>query len=118
MNTLVVIKIWNHRVGAILWDESKNVGFFEFDKDFVKLPFDLSPIMLPIKDARKGRRVYSFPFLNPETFKGLPVYWPIVYRINLIIKLSILGWLNKVDRHKVSTQLIDCAILANVGWVP
>ncbi len=72
MNTLAAIKIWNHRVGAILWDESKNVGFFEFDKDFVKLPFDLSPIMLPIEDARKGRRVYSFPFLNYETFKGLP----------------------------------------------
>lgn len=72
MNTLAAIKIWNHRVGAILWDESKNVGFFEFDKDFVKLPFDLSPLMLPIEDARKGRRVYSFPFLNYETFKGLP----------------------------------------------
>ena len=72
MNTLPAIKIWNHRVGAILWDESKNVGFFEFDKDFVKLPFDLSPLMLPIEDARKGRRVYSFPFLNYETFKGLP----------------------------------------------
>ena len=72
MNTLAAIKIWNHQVGAILWDESKNVGFFEFDKDFVKLPFDLSPLMLPIEDARKGRRVYSFPFLNYETFKGLP----------------------------------------------
>jgi serine/threonine-protein kinase HipA len=72
MNTLAAIKIWNHRVGAILWDESKNVSFFEFDKDFVKLPFDLSPLMLPIEDARKGRRVYSFPFLNYETFKGLP----------------------------------------------
>jgi serine/threonine-protein kinase HipA len=72
MNTLAAIKIWNHRVGAILWDESKNVGFFEFDKDFVKLPFDLSPLMMPIEDARKGRRVYSFPFLNYETFKGLP----------------------------------------------
>jgi len=72
MNTLAAIKIWNHRVGAILWDESKNVGFFEFDKDFVKLPFDLSPLILPIEDARKGRRVYSFPFLNYETFKGLP----------------------------------------------
>ncbi len=72
MNTLAAIKIWNHREGAILWDESKNVGFFEFDKDFVKLSFDLSPLMLPIEDARKGRRVYSFPFLNYETFKGLP----------------------------------------------
>jgi len=60
MNTLAAIKIWNHRVGAILWDESKNVGFFEFDKDFVKLPFDLSPLILPIEDARKGRQSICF----------------------------------------------------------
>lgn len=72
MNTIASIKIWNYKVGAVLWDESKNVGVFEFDKGFVNSGLDLSPITLPLAEASKGRRVFSFPFLNFETFKGLP----------------------------------------------
>ena len=34
MNTVAAVKIWNRKVGAVLWDESKNVGVFEFDKNF------------------------------------------------------------------------------------
>ena len=47
MNTIASIKIWNQKVGAVLWDESKNVGVFEFDKNFVNSGLDLSPITLP-----------------------------------------------------------------------
>jgi len=72
MNTIASIKIWNQKVGAVLWDESKNLGVFEFDKSFVNSGLDLSPITLPLSEAKKGRRVFSFPFLNFETFKGLP----------------------------------------------
>jgi serine/threonine-protein kinase HipA len=72
MNTIASIKIWNQKVGAVLWDESKNIGVFEFDKSFVNSGLDLSPITLPLSEAKKGRRVFSFPFLNFETFKGLP----------------------------------------------
>jgi len=72
MNTIASIKIWNQKVGAVLWDESKNLGVFEFDKIFVNSGLDLSPITLPLSEAKKGRRVFSFPFLNFETFKGLP----------------------------------------------
>ena len=66
MNTIASIKIWNQKVGAVLWDESKNVGVFEFDKSFVNSGLDLSPITLPLSEAIKGRRVFSFPFLNFE----------------------------------------------------
>lgn len=72
MNTIAAVKIWNHKVGAVLWDESKNVGVFEFDKNFIDSGLDLSPITLPMSEVNKGRRVFSFPFLNFETFKGLP----------------------------------------------
>lgn len=72
MNTVASIKIWNRKVGAVLWDESKNVGVFEFDKNFIDSGLDLSPITLSLSEASKGRRVFSFPFLNFETFKGLP----------------------------------------------
>ena len=72
MNTLATIKIWDKRVGVILWDETKNVGSFEFDKSFVALNLDISPVQVPVASAKNGRRVFSFPFLNFETFKGLP----------------------------------------------
>jgi serine/threonine-protein kinase HipA len=72
MNTLATVKIWNQRVGVILWDEAKNIGFFEFEKSFIDSNLDLSPIRTSINDAKNGRRVFSFPFLNFETFKGLP----------------------------------------------
>ncbi|RXR35318.1 type II toxin-antitoxin system HipA family toxin [Flavobacterium piscinae] len=72
MNTIAAVKIWNRKLGAVLWDESKNVGVFEFDKNFIDSGLDLSPITLPMSEVSKGRRVFSFPFLNFETFKGLP----------------------------------------------
>lgn len=72
MNTIAAINIWNKKVGAVLWDESKNIGVFEFDKEFINLGLDLSPITLPLSETKKGRRVFSFPFLNFETYKGLP----------------------------------------------
>lgn len=72
MNTVAAVKIWNRKVGAVLWEESKNVGVFEFDKNFIDSGLDLSPITLSLSEASKGRRVFSFPFLNFETFKGLP----------------------------------------------
>ncbi len=66
------VKIWNHKVGVVLWDARQNIGVFEFDKIFPKLGLDISPIMMPIAAVDKGQKVFSFPSLNPETFKGLP----------------------------------------------
>jgi serine/threonine-protein kinase HipA len=66
------VKIWNHKVGVVLWDAQQNTGVFEFDKNFPKLGLDISPIMMPITTIGKGQRVFSFSGLNPETFKGLP----------------------------------------------
>jgi serine/threonine-protein kinase HipA len=72
MNTLAAVKIWGHKMGVILWDEIKNVGVFEFDKSFLDYNLDVAPLQIPLDDAKKGRRVFSFPFLNFETYKGLP----------------------------------------------
>ncbi|TRX37044.1 type II toxin-antitoxin system HipA family toxin [Flavobacterium restrictum] len=66
------VKIWGNNVGVVLWDEVRNYGIFEFDKSFLKLGLDLSPISLPLAAAQRGNRIFSFPMLNPETFKGLP----------------------------------------------
>jgi serine/threonine-protein kinase HipA len=88
MNTLAAVKIWGHKMGVILWDEIKNVGVFEFDKSFLDYNLDVAPLQIPLDDAKKGRRVFSFPFLNFETYKG---------------------WFNKGATCKVLTLSIDCA---------
>jgi serine/threonine-protein kinase HipA len=72
MVAIAEVSIWNKKVGVVLWNEQKNLAVFEFDKSFLKLGLDISPLMMPISEAAKGNRIYSFPMLNPETFKGLP----------------------------------------------
>ena len=72
MVAIANIKLWNNNVGVILWDEMRNIGIFEFDKNFTKLGLDISPILMPLSDFENGKRVFSFPTLNNETFKGLP----------------------------------------------
>ena len=69
------VKIWGVLVGAVRWDQEKQLGHFEYDTNFLKKGWDLSPIKMPIEN---GSRIYSFPELRrgrgevEDTFKGLP----------------------------------------------
>jgi serine/threonine-protein kinase HipA len=71
MITTAYVKIWNHRVGAIAWDNETGVGSFEFESSFFKNNWDLAPLKMPLAEA-KGR-IFSFSDLkDSSTFKGLP----------------------------------------------
>lgn len=62
------VKLWGKRIGAIAWDESQQLGFFEYDRQFASGPLETAPIRMPL-----STRVYSFPELrSTATFKGLP----------------------------------------------
>ena len=69
------IKIWGESVGAVRWDESLHLGYFQYDPKFIQKGLDLSPIKMPIS---QGSQIYSFPELKKttneteDTFKGLP----------------------------------------------
>lgn len=69
MVILARISLWNRAVGAVLWDEKRKVATLEFEPAFVKTGLQLSPIKMPIAERR---RIFSFPALPMETFKGLP----------------------------------------------
>ncbi|MBN8703978.1 MAG: type II toxin-antitoxin system HipA family toxin [Bacteroidetes bacterium] len=71
MITTAFVKIWEHRVGAVVWDSATGLGYFEYDAAFLTKKLDLSPIKMPIGNTRKP--VFSFTE-NKEsaTFKGLP----------------------------------------------
>jgi serine/threonine-protein kinase HipA len=71
MADTAIVKIWGQTVGAIAWDETQGFGSFEFEKSFTYGNLDLSPIKLPLSEARQ--RIFSFVELrNSTTFKGLP----------------------------------------------
>src|SRR5690554_1971207 len=62
------VKLWGKRIGAVAWDESRELGFFEYDPKYIPENIQLSPIKMPVSN-----RVYSFSELrNTATFKGLP----------------------------------------------
>ncbi len=69
------VKIWDTLVGAVAWDASNGVATFEFDEQFKRLGWDLSPLMMPINSSKSK---YRFPSLQQktdaalDTFKGLP----------------------------------------------
>lgn len=69
------IRIWGELAGAVRWDESQQMGYFQYAPKFIQKAWDLSPIKMPIAD---GSRIYSFPELRKgrketeDAFKGLP----------------------------------------------
>jgi serine/threonine-protein kinase HipA len=71
MDSVAQIKVFNKKVGAVAYDKSKGIALFEFEESFLKTDLDLSPIKMPIKNA-KGK-IFSFAELSKSnTFKGMP----------------------------------------------
>jgi len=62
------VMMWGERVGAIAWDERRNVAAFRYDRDFAAKGIELSPLKMPVA----GNQVYEFPELKSDTFNGLP----------------------------------------------
>jgi len=69
---VAVVKLWNRVVGAVLWDTSWEMASFEFEPEFINAGLDLAPLTMPLHDVQRGKRLYSFPGLPKETFRGLP----------------------------------------------
>ncbi len=69
------IIIWGELAGAVRWDESAQLAYFQYAPKFIQKGWDLSPIKMPIA---QGSRIYSFPELRKsrneteDAFKGLP----------------------------------------------
>lgn len=62
------VNMFGITVGTFNWDDRYGVARFEYDRTFVGLGLEPSPLMMPV---RKGR-IYSFANLGRDTFQGLP----------------------------------------------
>ena len=60
--------LWGERVGALAWDERRNVAVFRYDENFAAKGIELSPLMMPVVK----NKIYEFPELRSNTFSGLP----------------------------------------------
>ena len=66
--TLAEVRLWGHRVGAVVEDEDRVITF-EYDPAFVGTGLQISPVHLPLS----VRGPVQFPELRrPEAFGGLP----------------------------------------------
>lgn len=68
MVNYAIIKMWGMEVGAVSMNEASGRISFEYTSEFVRTGINLSPIFV---SPERGR-IYSFPELRYETFKGLP----------------------------------------------
>lgn len=64
---VITITYQDDLVGAVSFDTEKGFGSFEYDPGFIKKGVELSPLKMPLSN-----RIYSFPELDFNTFKGLP----------------------------------------------
>lgn len=61
------VNLWGRQIGAVLWDDARDLGVFSFTDAFVKSGIQLSPFEMPLRPGP-----FDFPGLPRNTFKGLP----------------------------------------------
>ena len=66
MSSNARVNLWGRQIGAVVWDEQRQIGVFQYTPEFVSSGIQLSPLMMPTTNAP-----YSFPALR-EAFHGLP----------------------------------------------
>ena len=65
--TIAEVKLWGRSIGAVSWDDSAGLAYFEYASDFVRSGIEVAPLTMPL-----SHQIYSFPALPRDTFHGLP----------------------------------------------
>jgi serine/threonine-protein kinase HipA len=50
--TSAEIHLYDTLIGAVAWDDSRDVGIFEYDPAFLHSGIEISPITLPLRTGR------------------------------------------------------------------
>lgn len=61
------VQLWGRTIGAVSMDEGSDYAAFQYDPEFAGSGIEISPFTMPLSD-----RVYAFPELPRNTFRGLP----------------------------------------------
>lgn len=68
MVNVAKVNLFGKPIGTLLWDATRQIVRFEYEKSFIGQGIEPSPLMMPVREGR----IYSFGSLIGETFKGLP----------------------------------------------
>ncbi len=66
------VKLWGETIGAVTWIEKSNRASFQFNRKFLLMDIDISPIHMNIEDAKRSNQSFEFAGLSFDTYKGLP----------------------------------------------
>lgn len=67
MSTVAEVRMWGSRIGAVSLEDGADFAVFQYDPDFTGSRIEVAPLTMPLR-----REPYSFPALNPVSFRGLP----------------------------------------------
>lgn len=67
--TVIEVRIWGQRVGAVSLDPARGCYAFEYAPRWVAGGVELAPLMMPLGDAVQP---FVFPDLSRDTYRGLP----------------------------------------------
>lgn len=67
MNNLAEVHCWGDLVGALAYDPGTKISTFEYASGWLNRGVEIAPIHMPLSTQK-----YQFPYLNTETYKGLP----------------------------------------------
>ena len=65
--TVANVMLWGRTIGAVSWDNDRQLAHFEYDPAFIESGIEVAPVTMPL-----SKHIYSFPALPRDTFHGLP----------------------------------------------
>ncbi len=67
MATRALVRLWGRQIGAVLWDQNRELGVFEYEPRFIQSRIEIAPLTMPLQAG-----AFDFPHLPRGTFHGLP----------------------------------------------
>lgn len=67
--SVIEVRIWGQRVGAVAADPGLGAYAFEYDRQWSAGGVELAPLTMPLRDATHP---FAFPNLSLDTYRGLP----------------------------------------------
>ena len=61
------VRLWGRTIGAVSMNEERDYAAFQYTPEFAASGIEVAPLTLPLSN-----RVYEFPELSRNTFRGLP----------------------------------------------
>lgn len=65
--TVAQVNLWGKQIGAVSWEEEKQLAFFQYTPEFARSGIEPAPLEMPLSEE-----IYSFPALARASFHGLP----------------------------------------------